>query len=266
MKKVSKIILSAGLCAGLFLLLTGFSTSSNKRRFIGSKNPNEPKEIGDVVFKDGSASPYTEKFSDAQKDAAEAVIFYTGDGALGRKPLGVSVKHCSEMERFEWAPEGSTGCNTDFKGLQCTCSKQKPESGTYYEYVSHAEDATHFYYTGKLKGRKNWDYIKSHDPEAAARAAEKYPAFNYVNVELGKDYWLPTVAELMEVCKNKTVVNNAMTALGKVELGGWFWTSSQYPGHPADAYYVEIMQERSGYDSKGGTFTSHARICGIRAF
>ena len=61
--------------------------------YIGSKTPTETKAVGDIVFTDGSASPYTEELTNEQKAAAIAVIFYVGDenDTLGAKTLGVGL-------------------------------------------------------------------------------------------------------------------------------------------------------------------------------
>ncbi len=53
-----------------------------KKLFIGTKKPTEEKAVGDIVFSDGSATPYTDglTLSDDEKAAAIAVIFYKGTG------------------------------------------------------------------------------------------------------------------------------------------------------------------------------------------
>ena len=50
--------------------------------YIGTKAPTETKAVGDIVFTDGSATPYSAdlELTDEQKAAAIAVIFYAGTG------------------------------------------------------------------------------------------------------------------------------------------------------------------------------------------
>ena len=50
--------------------------------YIGTKAPSEAKAVGDIVFSDGSATPYSAdlELTDEQKAAAIAVIFYAGTG------------------------------------------------------------------------------------------------------------------------------------------------------------------------------------------
>ncbi|MBO4727614.1 MAG: hypothetical protein J5631_04250, partial [Spirochaetaceae bacterium] len=66
--------------------------------YLGTKAPTEPKFVGDIVFNDGSATPYKSKLklSDEQKNAAIAVIFYVGtdcsdDGS--NRTLGVGLNY-----------------------------------------------------------------------------------------------------------------------------------------------------------------------------
>ena len=79
--------------------------------YIGSKTPSEAKAVGDIVFNDGSATPYTSALTltDEQKAAAIAVIFYSGTGlndgddTTSVRTLGLGLTHCA----FNW--QSSTG-------------------------------------------------------------------------------------------------------------------------------------------------------------
>ena len=134
---------------------------------------------------------------------------------------------------LRWAKDGSTGYNTKFDGIICTPSKR----GT-----GAAETAT---FTGDTDGSDNWEYIKSIDPAGAADAAENYPAFQWVNTynetyktELGEkrfDWYMPSLAELCEVYKNRTAINASLAKISSLNssyadasLGtSWYWSSSQ---------------------------------------
>ena len=135
---------------------------------------------------------------------------------------------------MSWAKEGTTGINTKFEGISCTPSVT--ESGA-------ALTAT---FTGDEDGSDNWDYICSVDPEGTANAAVNYPAFNWVNKyntayasKLGSarpSWYMPSIAELCEVYKNKDAVNASLLKINGLNgtyadanLGtGWFWSSSQF--------------------------------------
>ena len=70
--------------------------------YIGSKAPTEAKEVGDVVFTDGSASSYTTEFTSTQKKAAVAVIFDA------EKKLGVGLNTASQKA---WCVEDAEAFN-----------------------------------------------------------------------------------------------------------------------------------------------------------
>lgn len=72
-------------------------TTTVTSAFIGAKAPTESKEVGDIVFSDGSATPYTSDLvlTANQKSKAVAVIIYKGtecsdDGSI--RTLGVGLK------------------------------------------------------------------------------------------------------------------------------------------------------------------------------
>ncbi|WP_455156600.1 DUF4959 domain-containing protein [Treponema socranskii] len=145
-------------------------------------------------------------------------------------PIGVAL-HRSNF--LQWAKEGTTGINTKFEGIICTPSVT--ESGA-------AASAT---FTGDTDGSDNWDYICSIDPEGTANAAVNYPAFDWVlkyntayEAQLGSArpaWYMPSIAELCEVYKNKDAVNASLLKINGLNgtyadanLGtGYFWSSSQ---------------------------------------
>ena len=97
MKKSFKLFLLALCAVFACLAFTGCSSPTTTPEppvtYIGSKTPTETKAVGDIVFTDGSASPYNDELTDEQKAAAIAVIFYVGDenDTLGAKTLGVGL-------------------------------------------------------------------------------------------------------------------------------------------------------------------------------
>ncbi|EPF25295.1 hypothetical protein HMPREF1221_02381 [Treponema socranskii subsp. paredis ATCC 35535] len=136
-------------------------------------------------------------------------------------------------EDLPWAKRDTTGYNTEFKEIICTPN------------VTGSGAAATATFTGDEDGSDNWDYICSVDPAGTANAAVNYPAFNWVNTynttysdKLGAArpaWYMPSVAELCEVYKNKDTVN---ASLSKIKgLNGayadsnfgmrMFWSSSQ---------------------------------------
>ena len=137
---------------------------------------------------------------------------------------------------LSWAKNDSTGFNTKFEGIICTPSQTG--SGA-------AETAT---FTGDTDGSDNWEYIKQQDPVGAADAATNYPAFNWVNqyntqyaAQLGGTnfaWYMPSLAELCEVYKNKDRINASLKAIHDILPDGStyanesletssYWSSSQ---------------------------------------
>ena len=75
----------------------------DKILYVGTKDPDLAKEVGDIVFNDGSAMAYTDfeaitdtSVKNAKKASAIALIFYKGTSesdVLGARTLGVGLKH-----------------------------------------------------------------------------------------------------------------------------------------------------------------------------
>ena len=142
--------------------------------------------------------------------------------------LGIAL-HTSGSN-LTWAKDGSTGYNTEFEGIIC-------------EHNSNG-------FVGDTDGSDNWDYIKQQDPAGSADAATNYPAFNWVNTynttyadKLGtaKPVWyMPSLAELYEVYKNKDKINASLKTIHDASGGSAYadeslgtnpyWSSSQGSG------------------------------------
>ena len=136
---------------------------------------------------------------------------------------------------LEWAKDGTTGYKTYLTGIVCTPSVWG---------VGAAADPTLTF--TDTDGSDNWDYICSVDPEGTANAAVNYPAFDWVkkyNItyasKLGAArpaWYMPSIAELCEVYKNKDAVNASFlkinglnSAYADSNLGtDSFWSSSQH--------------------------------------
>ena len=144
----------------------------------------------------------------------------------------------SSDSALRWAKEGSTGYNTKFEDIICTPSKTGNEA---------ALTAT---FTGDTGGSDNWSYIKSRDAVGTADSviAENYPAFNWVSQYNTKyadklnnkkfDWYMPSIAELCEVYKNRTAIDASLSKIHGLENGSGYadaklvntryWSSSQY--------------------------------------
>lgn len=134
-----------------------------------------------------------------------------------------------------WAPKDTTGYNTKFTEIQTNISGSSSSGYTF---------------AGDLDGSDNWAEICAVDPEGTQVPATNYPAFNFANTygttaELtGTDYengwYVPSIAELYEVYKNKKVIQTSLNAAGGFTIGtSIYWSSSQSVSHDVGAYYLD---------------------------
>ena len=184
-------------------------------------------EIGDIILTNGT------------KVSVNDVAIYTIDE--NNKPIGV-VAMISDIygvptpkviglqmtaSRLMWAPNNTTGYNTKFTNIVCEPSKIG-SSGT-------ALTAT---FTGDTDGSDNWEEICAVDPEGTADAATNYPIFNFANTygttagltdtDYENGWYVPSLAELCEVYKNKEVIQTSLTKAGGFTLeSSDYWSSSQ---------------------------------------
>ena len=234
----------------------GYFTAAS---YVGSKLPLEPKEVGDIVFNDGSSMPSTD-FTDLdtsvqneKKTAAIALIFYKGtdcnnDGDTTVRTLGVGLKHAKR----DWCTDGvnagdsrANAFNINITTIQCT-----PHGNGF---------------TGDKDGSNNLEQIADFleaesasnpdvtDDTSGDAAAKKYPAFyfakNYKDEKIGGEtesriqagsefatgWYFPSLAELFQIYEkgkgtSKVFDINAISqALGGNTFGDdYFISSSQY--------------------------------------
>lgn len=199
MKKSFKLFLLALCAVFACLAFTGCSNPTTTPEpstpvtpeppvtYIGTKTPTETKAVGDIVFTDGSASPYTEELTNEQQAAAIAVIFYVGDenDTLGAKTLGVGLI----TER------------TDDMGLPW-CLKD----AVAYDSNDYAQNMN--------DGKANTDEIAGLSDYGDGT---KYPAFkfcrDYTAQGFTTGWYLPAINELKMLYASLTEVGNALNAL-----------------------------------------------------
>lgn len=235
---------------------TGESTVGSE--ILGTKAPDVAKAVGDIVFNDGSATPYTAELtlSDEQKAAAIAVIFKVDGG----KTLGVGLKH--NRSGLAWCTKDANAFNKNIKTIQC------PPSG----------DAGNLTFTDDTDGSDNLEQIASFLTTAGLENdttdASKYPAFyfakNYKNTatNLGAAYengwYLPTVAELFDIWKVKATVDAASSLCGGSQFGdSYYWSSSQYASDDDYACFLYFFNGFWTINVKDG---SYDYVCAVRAF
>ncbi|AIW89245.1 MULTISPECIES: DUF1566 domain-containing protein [unclassified Treponema] len=169
---------------------------------------------------------------------------------------------------LRWAKNDSAGYNMKFADIICTPSATG--SGA-------AQRAT---FTGDTDGSDNWEYIKQQDTAGAADAATNYPAFHWVNTyneiyrtQLGEkrfDWYIPSLAELCEVYKNRVAINDSLAKIHGLDssyadasLGtSLYWSSSQVSFDNSYAWDVDFSDGSVDFNSKGNNF----RVCCLAGF
>ncbi|MBQ9207295.1 MAG: InlB B-repeat-containing protein [Treponema sp.] len=242
--------------------------------YIGTKAPSEAKAVGDIVFSDGSATPYTGDLTltDDQKAKAIAVIFYVGtelnsDEAEGNadtttsRTLGVGLAH--NTSGLAWCKDSANAYNKNITTIQC------PASGS----------AGALTFTGDKDGSDNLSqigtFLASNGITDDTATEANYPAFyfakNYASQEgshvsgtdYASDWYLPTIAELFQIWKSKETVDAASQLCGGSEFGtDVYWSSSQYASTDLDAYYLGFFDGDWNYYYKYGV----TYVCAVRAF
>lgn len=182
--------------------------------------------VGDVLLNDDTIIRYSEGnlFTEEQKKDAVCVLAYFNDYGV---PVGVGLYNSTSginNGKYKWAPKDLLGYNTKFSKIVCTPSD---EGSGVADYVT---------FEGDIDGGDNWANIYSEDSLGKLNASIYHPAFDYVNnyatsfglsgkFEYG--WYMPTIAELCFIYRNKDVLNMVINTLGGVELDEKFYSSSQ---------------------------------------
>ena len=234
----------------------GGSTGGSK--ILGTKAPDVAKAVGDIVFNDGSATPYTAELtlSDEQKAAAIAVIFKVDGG----KTLGVGLKH--NRSGLAWCTSDAKAYNKNIETIQC------PATGS----------SGNLTFTDDTDGSDNLEqiaaFLTGNELENDTADASKYPAFYF-----GKNYkttatnltsayengwYLPTVAELFDIWKVKATVDAASSLCGGSQFGNsHYWSSTQIDWSGYAAYPLRFNDGDWNYGFKDA---SNVPVCAVRAF
>lgn len=176
--------------------------------------------VGDIIYTDGTTSSKDAELT-SEKTPVAVVAGFNTNGAI----LGLGLKQSSSG--LQWAPKGTTGYWTEFTEIIAFSDKQGDGNGT-------GSNST---FTGNTDGSDNWEYVKSIDPKGTANAETNYPAFNFaatyattagITGEIAEGWYLPSIAELTQIYRNKDVVNSALSKCNGMQISkGYYWSSSQ---------------------------------------
>ena len=222
--------------------------------YIGTKAPTEAKAVGDIVFNDGSATPYSEDLTltDDEKNAAIAVIFYVGTDCSNdstSRTLGVGL--AQNQSGLAWCLSSAGAYNVNITTIQESDKDGSDNLSQIGEFLDGNDDTD---------------------------TADKYPAFyfakNYAsqtgsNVS-GTDYadgwYLPAKAELQKIYDSLSTVNNALPACGGTpfDTSLVYWSSSQSASPDDGRAYLHHFRNGVGHNF----YKTDARfyVCAVRAF
>ena len=220
-------------------------------------------KVGDVLMNDGTIERYsaTPSFTDEQKSKAVGVTYALNEYGAPAGWLGLynSVSG-TNSDYYMWAKRGTAGFSTKFTDIICRPSQDG--SGA-------ADTAT---FDDDTDGSDNWAKICSQDSTASENAAENYPAFNYVNnyaANFGLSgtyaagWYMPSIAELAYIYRNRTTLNTVLEALGGTQLASaYYWSSSQGHDYSNKARYLDFSDGTLYSGRKDGLL----RVCCVRAF
>ena len=256
--------------------------------FVGQKPA--PDAVGDIVFSDGSATPYTSGLilTQAQKDAAVAIIFYNGSESdvLGAKLLGFGIHNSQDEEDAEkktlpWAYKSSglfiseaEGNKKEVPGLTCEISKGGGET-----FVSGiADNVIGAIFSDAIDGSSSWTTLC--EGVADENSEGYYPAWQWVNsyaanYELTGDFvegwYFPSIAELsmlsLAVNQEDSVISAAISCAGGTSItDSFYWSSNQAEGaayYPANhAWTINFGSNKINYGWKYSAYS----VLAIRAF
>ena len=253
-----------------------------------------PYEVGDIVYRDGSATPYKSglELEDTQKENAIAIIFYKGntlnsDDANGdtdtskTRTLGVGLK---SGKNLEWGSDDTLydyrayGNIADITTIRCEVSGNEGN----YTISGDKNGSDNLEQIGEFIDSCNGVYDSIYTIENDTDQENKYPAFyfakNYKNIaskvknSAFEDKWYyPSIAELYKIYKVKSTVDGAIKLCGGTEFGETYdySASSQAPKNEEDILpskkHIYLLNFRTGVISLGDKDFPHT-VCAIREF
>ena len=236
---------------------------------IGTKKPTEAKTVGDIVFSDGSATPYTSglTLTEEQKNAAIAVIFSVGTECSNdstSRTLGVGLVY--NQSGLAWCTSSANANSKNITTIQC------PADGA----------AGNLTFTGDKDGSDNLaqigTFLASNGSTDDTATADNYPAFyfakdyasqagSHVTGTAYADGWyLPTIAELFQIWKSRETVDAASALCGGSQFDDYvYWSSSQYASDTDKTYVYELSFPNG---AKSILYKSYPdrKVCAVREF
>ena len=211
------------------------------RTHLGTKD--KPTAVGDIVFNDGTATPYSAgmTLTEQQKQAAIAIIF--SDNIPNGYVLGMGLKH-------------------DKRAL---CSNQSAAWGRRSDLLAESDGAFHNYQINCLD-----DYNEDNYP--AFWCAEHYAGSGNLAGDNNWDWFLPVKNELQDVYRQKALIDAINDLLGstyadpiRTDFGYWSGTQQSTAGDDLD-HHAFILRFADGLWVSNGKDESDYNVLAVRRF
>lgn len=234
--------------------------------YIGSKAPDIPYEVGDIVFSDGSSEPFVDGkvLNDEQKEEAVAIIFYKGTGVNNGgdtttvRTLGVGLSASSSTMKWYTCSDKYT------HALDCNAEDNGGRDGQAWR--TNIVEAM----TGYKNGNDSLSIFLSYNIRLADGDpfwwVSGYAEKEYLSGEYAQGWYLGTLKELCylsQAVHNGTIVP-VLTALGRENFTNKpVWSCCRNSAWYA-SWYISLS---TGYFKSDFSNTSNPRyVCAIREF
>ena len=225
--------------------INGKSTSSSTTTIATTTTAT-----GSVMLSNGTVVPYSSSMvlTDSQKTMAVGIIF--SDSNNKYYMVGIN-----QAKNKYWSTYSGT-------------------LNTYFTKIGSTYNHTTGTFSGNTDGSKNWGYICEADSVGTQNPATNYPVFDYaltyastsgLNGVYSTGWYVPSLYEMYCIYRNRTAINKALSACGKTQLKGVYWTSSQDSSRnvPFDAADFQFNESWYG-DYSSGKSSEPAGVVVIR--
>lgn len=222
----------------------GNSSVTETAKVLSSLNCLTDSDIGKIVLSDGT---FVAK-EDFNLYTMTPIAVVVGTKNNGEQTVAVCLQKGTYLI---WAPEETTGYNTNFTEIQGTTTG------------------------GDMDGSDNWAEICKVDPNATVYPATNYPAFNFANTygitagltdtDYKNGWYVPSMAELDAVYDNKSTIQESLDVVGGFTIStNTYWSSSQYASTNVYAYRLYFGNGSVEYESKVNVYSGTVLV--LQAF
>lgn len=237
MKSILKMV--AGIAVAATLALGMFSCSIPAENNVPPAGPTGPV-VGDFILNDGTVLS-----KDKTPESGKVVAVIVRVAANGKPALGVGIVHDKTGRRW---------CENEAAGMASIDSL--------------FGDST----SGYMDGSDGWEKLKSVCSDAQGNPGN-YPAWNFclsygtkngLSGDFAKGWYLPTMAELSTIYKNKSTIDASLAKAGGNQFGtDTYWSCCQFDIWPANARALSFEnQAMIGEDKSSMTH----QVCAVRVF